>query len=57
MNATTNTPEAESGKSRKTPMEWLRSWLDAADQAMSRAPAGRSAKEELNADRNRLERD
>ena len=34
---------------------WLRSWLDAADEAVRRAPAGRSASEELAADRNRLE--
>ena len=34
---------------------WLRSWLDAADEAVRQAPAGRSAREELAADRNRLE--
>ena len=33
---------------------WLRSWLEAADEALRRAPAGRSAREELAADRNRL---
>lgn len=39
----------------ETSSEWLRSWLDAADEAIKRAPAGRSAREELEADRNRLE--
>lgn len=34
---------------------WLRSWLDAADDAIRCAPAGRSARDELAADRNRLE--
>ena len=47
--------EGESGKDRETSSAWLRSWLDAADEAMSRAPAGRSAREELELDRNRLE--
>ncbi len=46
----------ESGEDRLTSSAWLRSWLKAADEAMSRAPAGRSAREELEADRNRLER-
>ena len=48
--------EGESGKPRETPTAWLRSWLDAADDAMKHAPTGRSAREELEADRNRLER-
>lgn len=47
--------EGESGETRQASSEWLRSWLEAADEAMSRAPAGRSAREELEADRNRLE--
>ena len=47
--------EGEGGKAREAPAEWLRSWLDAADEAISSAPAGRSAREELAADRNRLE--
>lgn len=42
---------------RQTPTGWLRSWLDAADEVMSRVPADRSAREELEADRNRLERE
>lgn len=37
------------------PRAWLRSWLDAADEAVRQAPVGRSAREELAADRNRLE--
>lgn len=48
--------EGDSGEARETSSAWVRSWLDAADEAMSRAPAGRSAREELEADRNRLER-
>ncbi len=43
-------------RTRETPAAWLRSWLDAADKAMQDAPAGLTAREELNADRNRLER-
>ena len=42
---------------RETPAAWLRSWLDAADEAISRAPRGCSARVELAADRNRLERE
>lgn len=48
--------EGGSEEPRETPTAWLRSWLDAADEVMSGAPAGRSAREELEADRNRLER-
>lgn len=40
---------------RETPAAWLRSWLDAADEAISRTPRGCSARVELAADRNRLE--
>lgn len=47
--------EGESGEVRETSSAWLRSWLEAADEAIKRAPAGRSAREELEADRNRLE--
>ena len=47
--------EDEGGKAGEAPAEWLRSWLDAADEAIRSAPAGRSAREELAADRNRLE--
>lgn len=43
------------GQARETPAEWLRSWLDEADEAIRQAPAGRTAREELEADRNRLE--
>ncbi len=49
--------EGGSDEPRETPTAWLRSWLDAADEVMSRVPAGRSAREELEADRNRLERE
>ena len=48
--------EGDGGEARETPTAWLRSWLDAADDAIKRAPAGRSARKELEADRNRLER-
>ena len=48
--------EGESGETRESSSAWLRSWLDAADEAMSQAPAGRSAREELESDRSRLER-
>ena len=46
--------EGEDAETREAPSAWLRSWLDAADEAVRRAPAGRSAREELAADRNRL---
>ena len=46
----------EEGQAREAPAEWLRSWLDEADDAIRQAPAGRTAREELEADRNRLER-
>lgn len=47
--------EGAEGQARETPAEWLRSWLDEADEAIRQAPAGRTAREELEADRNRLE--
>ncbi len=47
--------EGESGATRGTSSAWIRSWLEAADEAIKRAPAGPSAREELEADRNRLE--
>ncbi len=47
--------EGESEEPRETPAAWLRSWLDAADEAIGCAPPGRAAREELTADRNRLE--
>ena len=50
----TNDIKGGSEDSRETPTAWLRSWLDAADEVMGRAPAGRSAREEFEADRNRL---
>lgn len=46
--------EDEGGKAQEAPSAWLRSWLDAADEAIGKAPAGCSAREELAADRNRL---
>ena len=49
--------EGEGGEPRETPASWLRSWLDAGDEAIGRAPPGCSAREELAADRNRLERE
>ena len=47
--------EGEGGEVREAPAAWLRSWLNAADEAIKCAPAGRSAREELALDRNRLE--
>ena len=47
--------EEEEGQASETPAEWLRSWLDEADDAIRHAPAGPTAREELEADRNRLE--
>lgn len=35
---------------------WLRGWLEQADAAVRAAPSGRSAREELEADRERLDR-
>ena len=46
--------EDEAAETREAPKAWLRSWLDAADDALKRAPGGPSAREELAADRNRL---
>lgn len=46
--------EEEGPEAREAPKAWLRSWLDAADEALARAPGGPSAREELAADRNRL---
>lgn len=46
--------EGDGGEPREASTAWLRSWLDAADEAVRSAPAGRSAREELAADRNRL---
>lgn len=48
--------EGEEGQAGETPAEWLQAWLDEADDAISHAPPGRTAREELEADRNRLER-
>ena len=48
--------EGQARETREAPTVWLRSWLEAADEAIHRAPPGRSAREELAADRNRLER-
>jgi hypothetical protein len=38
------------------PAEWLRSWLSAADDAVREAAPGPSAREEVDAERRRLER-
>ncbi|WP_419950034.1 hypothetical protein [Candidatus Palauibacter sp.] len=46
--------EDEGADTGEAPRAWLRGWLDAADGAVRRASAGRSAREELAADRNRL---
>lgn len=46
--------EEEGPETPEAPKAWLRSWLDAADEAVGHAPCGRSAREELAADRNRL---
>ncbi|WP_419166821.1 hypothetical protein [Candidatus Palauibacter sp.] len=46
--------EDEDAETREAPKTWLRSWLDTADEALRHAPGGRSAREELAADRNRL---
>ena len=46
--------DGEGGEPREAPTAWLRSWLDAADEAIRSAPASRSAREELAADRNWL---
>lgn len=48
--------EGGGGEAREAPASWLRTWLAAADEAIGGAPAGRSAREELAADRNRLDR-
>ena len=47
---------ARGGEAGEVPTAWLHSWLNAADEAISSAPPGRSAREELDADRNRLKR-
>ena len=48
--------EGSSQGARESPEDWLRAWLALADEAMKIAPPGPSAREELDADRNRLER-
>lgn len=40
----------------EAPEAWLRGWLAEADAAVRAAPAGRPAREELAADRDRLDR-
>ena len=53
MKATSDIPDDPEGQMKsEAPEAWLRSWLDAADEAVKRAPAGRPAREELAADRN-----
>ena len=48
--------EEEGDGTIQNPTEWLRGWLSAADEAIGGAPPGPSAREELTASRNRLER-
>lgn len=48
--------EGRPGDAPEAPDDWLRSWLSAADEALEDAPAGPSAREELEAGRARLER-
>lgn len=48
--------EGQPRDAQEAPDQWLRSWLSAADKAIERAPAGPSARDELGASRNRLER-
>lgn len=48
--------EAEGAGMEQSPTEWLSDWLSRADEAIDRAPARRSAREELAASRGRLER-
>jgi hypothetical protein len=40
----------------EAPDAWLRGWLAEADAAVRAAPVGRAAREELEADRDRLDR-
>ena len=42
--------------SREAPEDWLRGWLELADQAAAGAPPGPPAREILEEDRHRLER-
>lgn len=46
--------EGEGVGALEPPSVWLRSWLDEADEAVGRAPAGPSARKVLARDRNRL---
>lgn len=48
--------EGEGAGVGQHPTEWLRGWLSAADEAIDAAPPGPSAREELTASRDRLER-
>lgn len=48
--------EGQQRDEQETPTDWLSSWLSAADEALEGAPAGPTAREELGAGRNRLER-
>jgi hypothetical protein len=47
--------EKDDASGQQTPSEWLRAWFAAADEAMERAPDGGTAREELAADRRRLD--
>lgn len=44
----------EGREAGEVPDAWLHSWMNAADEAMSRAPPRRPARAEVDADRNRL---
>lgn len=46
--------ERETARPAVRAEEWLRSWLDMADRYMNDAPAGATAREVLEQDRNRL---
>lgn len=48
--------EGQQPDAQETPTDWLCSWLSAADAALEGTPAGPTAREELGASRDRLER-
>ena len=48
--------EEERREPKQSAAAWLRAWLASSDEAVRNAPEGRPAREELTADRNRLDR-